>query len=146
MKSANNATVRVEAQGTGDLILEAFGSEIKMNVGSSGAIDIQGHITWAGDGTWDIGTSSERSRHIYTDDITSTNALTVGDIKFGGGKGVIVTEPDKVWKGEDVSDGLVFMTNDWNVLGWWRKNGLLQISGTIEENVIFPSPTIGRLQ
>ena len=103
---------------------------IDLGVSTSQSVDVNAdfisHLTVNADNTYDLGVLNTAWRDAYV-----VNGVTTGDIRFGGGQGVVLTEPDKVWSTESVSDGLVMMKglHDWTPIYWDKADGTRQTSG-----------------
>lgn len=117
---------------SGGVVIRASGNTVFVGNDTGDEVHITGdigaNITFDIDSARDIGTTGVRANWIYTDDISSTNGFTTGDINMGNGDGIVITEPNKVWVGGDVTDGIVLMRGiyDWTPFMWIHKDGDIQ--------------------
>ena len=109
---------------------------VRVGVTSSTDIQVSGRIASdllpSADNLRDLGSASLRWSLIRG--VT----ITPGDLVFDND--VIITEPDKVYRDADPHDGLCFLNKNWEMMGWWHKNGTLEIAGEIKEKVRFKKP------
>lgn len=127
LKSSNH--IDIFASGTGDIRLDA----------GSGDIEPQNSIIPDSDNAHILGKGSSPTRRWQ-----DVRSVLINGADFCYENKWRTTEPNHVYSWADSEDGIITLDENWEVVLWKHKNGLIETRGTIQENVEFPLPDIER--